>query len=245
MDIPSSVEAYDEGGKTGNLLPSYWLAAHIICHLAPDHGIAVDIACGNGLLTLELEQSLPEIRFFGVELSPTMLSQAALNMKRVLKTLPLPYQLLFSKQVNFLRGNMEDLRQIPSQSSDLTLFTYALHHTDSEEQALAILSEIRRITKKDGALFIMDLIRPRNGTFYQFYATAFGTKNRFLQQDFEASLQAAYRPNEFQQLFERVGFKNMTYRRDLLLQMAFRPHVKAHPKTPLFLNAESSSLKAK
>ncbi|MBI2608317.1 MAG: class I SAM-dependent methyltransferase [Deltaproteobacteria bacterium] len=233
MDHVESVNAYDEGGKKGNLLPTYYLAADIICQLAPQEGHAVDIACGNGLLTLTLAQSLPNFKFLGLELSSTMLERAQENSK------------LFNKHVEFTQASMTDLSSIPSHSSDLTLITYALHHTDSEKDARSILSEINRITKKDGAIFIMDLIRPRSHMIYKFISKALGTKNPYLQKDFEASLRASYNTSEFRRLLESAGLTNLTYHRDLILHMAFRPHRQAQKNSPVFFNQGENLLKTK
>ncbi len=236
MDQNPSVDAYEEGGKKGNLLPTYWLATGIICNLAPKRGQALDIACGNGLLTLALAESLPDIKFQGLELSLTMLEKAKLNLK---------YRSHLTNRVEFKEGNMRDLSALPSHSSDVTLLTYALHHTDTEDEALHILSEIRRITKQEGAIFIMDLIRPRSERVYTFSSKAFGTKNPYLQKDFEASLKASYRPEEFRRLLERAGLGAMTYHRDIVLQMAYRPHHQAVKHAPILFNLDESTPKAK
>ena len=90
----------------------------------------------------------PDTSFLGVDLSDEMLSKARQHIDA-----------LGVKNVEFLRADMTDLREIADGSADGVVSTMALHHLPTHAHLERCLSEIRRIRKQDGALYLVDFGR--------------------------------------------------------------------------------------
>lgn len=102
----------------------------------------------------------------------------------------------------FVRG---DARRLPfrSASFDLVLCTLALHHFE-EEDAVAVLREMRRVTRRWA--LVSDLARSEIGYAAVWFATRF-TRNPMTRFDGPASVQRAFTPGELRNLASRAGWE--------------------------------------
>lgn len=104
-------------------------------------GIAVDIGCGMGRVTLAMCKDFEQV--IGVDVSEDMIEKANVNMST-----------LRVKNCEFLVNNGADLFGIPDQSVDFCFSYLTLQHCPSRKQVLYYISEFSRVLKVDGvALF--------------------------------------------------------------------------------------------
>lgn len=108
-------------------------------------GEAMDIGCGPGHLVIELARRAPKLHLTGIDLADQMLDKAAASAHRA----------RVAERVAFRKG---DAGQLPfeDRSFDLVLSTLSLHHWS---QPVAVLDEIARVLRPDGAFLIFDLRR--------------------------------------------------------------------------------------
>lgn len=152
---------------------------------------AADLASGPGYFTIALAQYLQFSTIDGFDLSPRMVASANATSQK----LGLQYSLKFHQQ------DIRDLHQIPNASLDLTTFTDAAHHLPSPADVQKVLQEMDRVTRPEGLIFVMDLVRLRTAKLTESYVETLGADYRkmglpvFLE-DFRHSMYAAWSPEE-------------------------------------------------
>jgi ubiquinone/menaquinone biosynthesis C-methylase UbiE len=124
-------------------------------------GEAVDIGCGPGHLIFDLAQQVPDLQLTGIDMSDEVLGQAE------------SYAALygFDDRVKFEKGSAQAI-PFPDSSFDLAISTLSLHHWSDP---VAVLDEVARIVRPDGAFLIFDLRRDMALPFYMllWFATRF------------------------------------------------------------------------
>lgn len=126
------------------------LARHIREKVVIDSGLShgarvLDMACGNGAQSVAFAKY--GFSVVGVDLSPDMLARAKMKVRN-------------GYDVTFI---CRDASSVPYADShfDLSTVSFGLH--DMPEQiGLAVLREMRRVTKPDGKIVIVDYDVPRN-----------------------------------------------------------------------------------
>ena len=117
----------------------------------PADGVArvLDLACGPGDLTFRLALRYPEAEIVGIDLSPAMLSRAALALDAS------PNEL--RRRISFFE---EDMNQLPFDAASFDLITggYALRNSPDLEKSL---NEIFRMLKPGGRAAFLDFSRSR------------------------------------------------------------------------------------
>jgi ubiquinone/menaquinone biosynthesis C-methylase UbiE len=126
-----------------------------------DHGEAVDLGCGPGLLVTEMALHAPGLHVTGIDLSQEML-ESAREFAR---------QAGVGDRVDFRLGNVEAI-PFPDGSLDLVVSTLSLHHW---ADPLQVLNEVNRVLKPGGVFYIFDLRRDMAPPFYLliWFATQF------------------------------------------------------------------------
>ncbi len=150
-------------------------------------GAAADLACGPGHYTLCLARHLGFDSVLGVDLSAPMVDVALKNAAEA----------LLEQRVTFQVGDVTNLEQISDGSLDFTSFNDAAHHMPDLETVTSVLREMQRITKPDGLLMVMDLVRLRTAALTERYVKTLGHDyvERGLSsfyQDFRNSMFAAW-----------------------------------------------------
>jgi SAM-dependent methyltransferase len=139
---------------------------------APEKGVVVEIGCGNGRIAAALGAS---VAYKGYEPNPT-LAEALRRQGRQIENRKVPPLL-----------EQDD-------SADAVILVHVLEHMRDHDEALKLLSEIRRVLKKGGRLFMVcpDYI-DLGASFFDFDATHsyITTPNRLTQLLADAGLHTA------------------------------------------------------
>jgi ubiquinone/menaquinone biosynthesis C-methylase UbiE len=191
-DAQENVLQYDRVMST-KLAVAYAAGLEILYRARPggSPGKAIDLACGPGHFTLCLAKHLGYQEVSGIDLSPGMVGVAAKNAAE---------QGLQSR-VTFREGDATCLRDVPDSQYDLASFTDAAHHMPDLDAVTAVLQEMDRITRPDGIVMVMDLVRLRTAKLTERYVRLLGRdyEERGLPnfyRDFENSMYAAWTPSE-------------------------------------------------
>lgn len=105
----------------------------------------LDVATGTGAQALELAKLGHEV--IGIDLSPAMLEQAKKKMKSSLK-------------LQFKHADATDL-PFKDNSFNVSCISLGLHDMPYEID-LMVLNEMKRVTKPEGTILIVDYLEPRN-----------------------------------------------------------------------------------
>jgi ubiquinone/menaquinone biosynthesis C-methylase UbiE len=195
MDEPESVRQYrDAGLATGNGSSIYLYNLLLLTSAVRPGSTVVDLACGPANLLIELAKLHPEAHFIGVDLSAEMLHWAEQLKANAGVT-----------NVRFIEADITDIQQLPPNCADLVMSTLSLHHLPDIELLGKCFKEIARILKSGGAVHLMDFASlKRNATARYFVYERTKGLGEFLAKDYEYSLRAAYRLEEFAQLAETL-----------------------------------------
>ncbi len=121
------------------LLP---LTDHALATSALKKGKILDVACGPGLLSKEIAQRSDNFEVFGIDISKHAIELAKKNCKKF-------------KNVKFKIGNVYKL-PFANEYFDLIICKDSIHHFDDLNSCL---KELRRVTKKNGYIYLQDLKR--------------------------------------------------------------------------------------
>ncbi len=164
-DAADNVVQYDQV-LTTKLAIAYAVGLEIV-HRARSPitaGSAVDLACGPGHYTLCLAQHLRYDAIEGIDLSAPMVETARANADRQ----------GMQNRVRFRTGDVTALSDVPSGSVDLASFTDAAHHLPDLDRVERVLREMERISKPDGLVMVMDLVRLRTAELTERYVQTLG-----------------------------------------------------------------------
>jgi len=189
MDNPENVREYrDAGLADGNGSSVYLLNLLLLCGKVRPGSLVVDLACGPANLLVELAKLNPQAQFIGVDLSAEMLRWA--EGLRASSGVP---------NVRFIEGDITQLSTLTDNSADIVMSTLSLHHLPSRALLEQCFREIARIVKPAGAIHLMDFASLKRSATTQYFVYE-RTKGlgRFLAQDYENSLRAAYRTEDFE-----------------------------------------------
>ncbi len=152
----------------------------------PATGTALDIGCGPGDITCRLARALPRWRVHGIDGSAPMLALAEQAANR----------LALGARVRFHPCYLPE-GDAPLAQYELVVSNSLLHHL---ADPTALWRSIRRWSTPDGAVFVMDLLRPDSvgeaAALVERYSQG---EPEVLRRDFHNSLLAAYRPEEVRQ----------------------------------------------
>jgi len=192
MDGAENIVQYDRVMIT-KLAIAYAAGLEIVYRARPDGptGKAIDLACGPGHYTLCLAKYLAYQEVLGIDLSPGMVKAATKNA----------VEQGLQSRVTIREGDATNLRDVPDAAFDLASFTDAAHHLPDITAVAAVLREMDRITKPEGIVMVMDLVRLRTAPLTERYVGVLGRDYvekglpDFLN-DFKNSMYAAWTPSE-------------------------------------------------
>lgn len=198
-DADDNVIQYDRVMST-KLTMAYAAGLEAIhrARLTSTSGISIDLASGPGHYTLCLARYLGYARVTGIDLSPGMVEVA--NQNAVERKL--------QGQVQFRQGDITQLDDVPDGELDLASFTDAAHHMPDLATVGSVLREMDRITKPDGLVMVMDLVRLRTAKLTERYVNTLGHDYverglpAFLE-DFRNSQYAAWTAKELHEAIPR------------------------------------------
>ena len=201
MESAEQVDSYAHAGRIdGVMSASYLFHSAGISETIRGCQEVVDLGCGPATQLAQIAALNPGIQFHGVDLSQTMLESAAEHVSS-----------LGLKNVRFTRGDITKLDFLANQSADAVISTMALHHLPTSGHLDACFSEISRVLKPDGALYLVDFGRLKSLQSVLFFAYMNAkAQPHIFTLDYERSLRAAFEFKDFKRaatalLPEHVG----------------------------------------
>ena len=191
MDDPEKVAAYTRAGREdGVMAPVYLFHCAQICGIIHSGDTVVDLGCGPATQLAMVARLNPKINFIGVDLSTTMLEKAQNYITE---------QGL--KNVEFRKGNITDLSFFGNQSIDAVISTVALHHLPNIVALEKTFSEIDRILKKNGGLYLVDFGHLKSEKSITDFAYQYSdSQPELFTLDYLYSLRAAFLLDDFKRL---------------------------------------------
>lgn len=113
----------------------------------PSHGKVIDISCGGGRLLKTIENHNSDLELIGADITPGFLA-----------THP------ELSDITFITAEVNSI-PYPDQTFDTSICSLSLHHYKNISK---VLSEIARITKNDGQIYLIDIV-PGNRLSQKFY----------------------------------------------------------------------------
>lgn len=184
-----------DGAFCGN---HYFILEQLLTRIHPGDRV-LDLCCGTGDILVKIAELCPDTSFVGVDLSEEMLklAQNRITEKRL-------------KNIKLVKGDITNLSTIESHSFDMVSSTMALHHLESTDDLNKCFSEISRLVKNDGALFLFDFVHIRNESNMQIIVNHIaGGEAEIFQQDFMNSLKAAFFVNDFKSAFKVLSSSSL------------------------------------
>ncbi len=188
MDELEGVMGFADSGRIDGVMSAAYLfhSARISSVIAGKSKI-VDLGCGPATQLAQVARLNPDAHFLGVDLSREMLSNAEQHLRN---------QEL--KNVELMCGDICALDSIQSSSVDAVMSTMALHHLPTVDALTQCFSEMRRILKPGGAIYLADFGRLKSLRSMIFFA--YMNKNHqphVFSLDYERSLRAAFLRSDF------------------------------------------------
>lgn len=189
MEDPEQVAGFVEAGRVDGIMSAAYLfhSARISAVIAGRKTI-VDLGCGPGTQLAQVARLNPDAHFVGVDLSPEMLSSAEAHVHAE-----------GLRNIDLVCGDISNLRMFDSSSVDAVMSTMALHHLPTVAALRECFSEIRRILKPGGAVYLADFGRLKSLRSMRFFAYMNARHQpQVFSLDYERSLRAAFLQSEFE-----------------------------------------------
>ncbi|MGB9730010.1 MAG: class I SAM-dependent methyltransferase [Thermoprotei archaeon] len=104
-----------------------------------------DIGCGPGVFSIEIAKRVGSLGFvYAIDSNSYMVDRVELLAKA-----------MKLNNVKAIKTDASDLSIIPSESVDISIFIYSLHHINRKVDTIR---EALRITKRGGKIFVLDPI---------------------------------------------------------------------------------------
>jgi arsenite methyltransferase len=202
MDDPEAVAAYVEAGREHAVMaPVYLYHCANICEVIRPGDTVVDLACGPANQLAMVARLNPETHFIGVDLSPPMLERARDLIKRQGLT-----------NVEFRHGDITDLSMFADRSVDAVVSTMALHHLPTFDMLCRTYTEVARILKEDGGVYMVDFGHLRSKRSIDYFAQQYADRQpELFTRDYLNSLHAAFYPDEFRQAVKPLAGRATLY----------------------------------
>jgi len=185
----SSIKQFDWWAKNQNLF-LFWfsfLNKQIAKIVNPKvNSSLLDVGCGWGLLLTHLSASGRNLKLYGIDISPLMVSTAKSAFKNV-------------KNVEILEGSADNLPYEDNMFDYVTCILSFHHHPDS----LKSLKEMHRVLKPHGKLILLD--QCNNGLLRKLLL-------KIVDLFFQEKDTHIYAKEEMLEMFSRTGFINSTQR---------------------------------
>jgi len=193
MDDPDKVAAYTRAGREdGVMQPVYLYHCAQICEVIKPGDTVVDLGCGPATQLGMVARLNPDVQFIGVDLSAEMLDKAEQYIK--------------DQNLDNVQFRQEDITQLQSfagNSIDALMSTVVLHHLPDTTALEQTFSQIKRILKPGGGLYLVDFGHLKSEKSIHDFAYQYEDRQAELfTLDYLYSLQAAFWPEDFQGLYQ-------------------------------------------
>lgn len=109
----------------------------------------LDFGCGTGTLSIMLKEQYPKVTVMGVDVDDKIIAIAEKKIKQR------------GLQISIQKYNGEDLSGFGNQQFDKIVSSLVFHHLPTNKKR-TVLSQIYKLTKKEGELHIADFGKPKN-----------------------------------------------------------------------------------
>jgi len=193
MDDPEKVTAYTSAGREdGVMQPVYLYHCAQICEIIKPGDTVVDLGCGPATQLCMVARLNPDIQFIGVDLSSEMLVKAEAHVKDLKLT-----------NVEFRQEDITQLNSFSNSSIDAFMSTVVLHHLPDINALENTFSQIKRILKPQGGLYLVDFGHLKTEKAINTFAYQYADRQAELfTLDYLYSLQAAFWPEDFQHCYK-------------------------------------------
>ena len=200
MQNPSQVEAFMEAGSENGVLAFLYLyhALQITSIVQPGDRV-LDLACGPANQLAQIARLNPDSNFVGLDASANMLDRARSTLARV-----------GVDNVELVAGDMTRLTGVADVSMDCVICTMSLHHLPDLAALSSTISEVRRVLKRGGGLYLVDFGRLKHASTQRFFSTDLHQSAQFTQ-DYFHSLRAAFSVDELSRAVAVLGFDVVRY----------------------------------
>ncbi len=155
-------------------------------------GDVLDLGTGTARIPILLCERHPDVRVMAVDLAPTMLDVARINVELAGLTERIMLDLVDAKGLPFEEGRF-----------DLVMSNSLIHHISQPQEVLA---EAVRVVAPGGLVFIRDLLRPNDeDEVRRLVETYAGGEREHARQMFDDSLRAALNLSEIRALVYVLG----------------------------------------
>ncbi len=217
MESAEQVRAYTEAGReAGVMAPVYLHHCSHVCDVIRPGDTVVDLACGPATQLGLVARLNPETRFIGVDLSDEMLAKADAYVRA---------QAL--ENIELRKGDVSRLDMFEDRSIDAVMSTMALHHLPETVLLDRTFSEVARILKKDGGIFIADFGRLKLEKSMTVLANQYAEiQPDIFTLDYLNSMKAAFSAGDFRHAMAVLGSQARLY------TVSFLPYMLAVKSAP-------------
>lgn len=183
MKDAAQVASFHEAGREdGVMAPLYLFHSAQVSEVIKPGDTVIDLGCGPANQLGLIAGLNPDVNFIGVDLSDEMLGMAERNL-----------QANNIKNVTLKQGDITDLRMFEANSADAVMTTVVLHHLPDEAALFRCFSEVRRVLKPGGGLYLVDFSHLKTEAAIHYFAYQYeGRQPEIFAVDYLNSLRAAF-----------------------------------------------------
>jgi ubiquinone/menaquinone biosynthesis C-methylase UbiE len=198
MDDPAQVQAFNAiVSDQGLLVPiNFYHALQASSLLKPGETV-LELACGPGGQLIRMAQLNPANHFIGLDASAGMLEIARTSVDTS-----------GVQNVELLLGDMSRLDRFADASVDCIVCAMSLHHLPDLLSLNRFCSEVHRVLKPDGGLYISDFGRFKRKSTQNFFAhDRSSEQSPQFTQDYAESLAAAFSVDEIKSAMQIMNHR--------------------------------------
>jgi arsenite methyltransferase len=188
-DDQQTQQYYQYGLGDTALRAAYLFHARLASKTIKNRSKVLDLGCGPANQLSLIAQLNPDVMFYGVDLSDSMISIAKKNCDD-----------LGLKNVSFIHDDITKLGKIADKSYDGVISSVALHHLNSEKDLESTFKNISRVLTENAAVYITDFLLVKNRKTIDYLLTLNSNQPELFRQDYENSLLAAFKEKDFVKL---------------------------------------------
>lgn len=167
-------------------------AKEAIALLPIEKALVLDAGTGTGRIPVLMGQMRPQWQFIAIDLAKNMLQIASQHLQQIGSQQPIRWELVDAKHLPY-----------QDQQFDLVISNSLVHHLP---EPLLFFSELKRVTKPNGGIFVRDLFRPADEETTNDLVDTIGVEyNQHQTKLFRDSLHAALTLDEVNQLIAEVA----------------------------------------
>jgi ubiquinone/menaquinone biosynthesis C-methylase UbiE len=196
MDDPKKVAAYTRAGKEdGVMAPVYLFHTAHMCEIVKPGDTVVDLACGPATQLAQVARLNPNVSFIGIDLSTPMLERAREHIASLGLT-----------NVEFRQEDISELSSLKDGTVGAVVSSMALHHLPTVSLLAKTFTQVKRILRPDGGIYLADFGRLHAEKSINYFAYQYADRQpELFTLDYLYSLKAAFSVQDFRQATASLG----------------------------------------